>query len=279
MANPIEDGIALFDAIVRYQKQKKSQPFVTELQRVGSQWSGANPTQRQNLNTQANAIRNAYLQAGGSPIDIDRAYWGSDSNAGFQTGQKQFTPGYFGDNLSRGQKMRDAGLTGMYERKPTWNREVETAGLTGLFQGRPTMQKQIFDFQRENTLADNQRQLQNMLDESARGWAGLGLQTQKLQQSMFNLPKIKKDAYSYFDKLPTNPKYNSYNNQIAPGVGLKTKAAMKNQFSTWLDGYLQQPDPYAAFQQDKNKILADMPDSGPHLVNALENALSQAGKW
>ncbi len=250
MANPIEDAFALASAIVKYQKQQRAQPYVSELQRVGSQWAGADPQQRERLNAQNNAIRNAYLQSGGSVIDIPEALRGSNPAQGFQIGQKQFVPGYFGDNLSRGQKIKDAGLTGMYENRPT------------------------MDYQ--------DKMVQNQYKQ-----ANLGIQQEKLALSKSNVrtstTNKTNDKYSsninkannYFDKLSTTNVIDKYGHTVQKGVGLKTKAALKNQFKQALNEYLADPDPYGSFQNEKQAIYNKYPDTGGYLVNALENALSQ----
>ncbi len=288
MANPFEDAMALADAIVRYQKQKRAQPYVQELQRIGSQWAGATPQAQQNLNAQNNAIRNAYLQAGGSPIDIDRSLWGSNPNQGFQTGTKQFTPGYFGDNLSYGQKAKLADITGMYERKPTWARQVQEAGLTGMYQGRPTpdymnLLASLSGYytepttgKRMPTLASRELDLRSALgwDESQRSWTGLGLEQQKSASDAKT--KALNKAFEYINGL--NPQYKDVNGVttvVTPGWSEGTKTQLRAIVQNYLNTLLNSPDPYDQLNKAEAGLRKTYPKTADAILSALQVGLSQ----
>jgi hypothetical protein len=117
----------------------------------------------------------------------------------------------------------------------------------------------------------NKGQLAISRSNAARGGGGGGGTTKDILSSA--IPT----AYKYFDSLPTDRKEDSDGN-VTPGVGLKTKAALKNQFNNELSYYLNSPNPYQLFQQRKNEYFKMMPDTAGYLVNALENALGQLSR-
>lgn len=144
--NPIEGALALAKAIPEFQKEQRVSPFMQALQNLSSKWGAAGTdTERQSLNAAANQTRQNFLQAGGSPLELDSKLWGSDPTQGFQTGGEDYTPGYAADNMTTGQREKLAALTGLFAGRPTYNKQVTDAGLTGLFNGLPTMQKQELD--------------------------------------------------------------------------------------------------------------------------------------
>ncbi len=149
---------AFAKAIVDYQKEQRSAPYAGTLRDIGEMFAAADAKRKAQFNQQANKVRADYLASGGSPMDLPRELWGSDPSQGFQVGEGKFVPGYTGDNLSYGQKERLAALTGLFEGKPTFARQVEEAGLTGMYQGKPTFAREMaeknyaLDVQRERRL-------------------------------------------------------------------------------------------------------------------------------
>lgn len=112
---------SLYQAVVQAQKQQRSAPYADALQKIGEKFASASAKMQPVLNQQANKVRSDYVASGGSPIDLDQDLWGADPSKGFQTGQGQFTPGYAGDNLSWGQKLKLAPITGRFEGNPTFD--------------------------------------------------------------------------------------------------------------------------------------------------------------
>ena len=117
---------SLVQALVQTQKQQRSEPYANTLKQIGEKFATSEAKMRPMLNEQANKVRSDYIDAGNSPNGLDQSLWGSDPSQGFQTGQGKFTPGYAGDNLSMGQKLRLAPTTGKFENNPTFDALMAT---------------------------------------------------------------------------------------------------------------------------------------------------------
>lgn len=155
-ANPIQAAPDLAQMVVQAQKDQRSAPFEEALRKVGNAWGTAKTAKdKANLNSQADKIRADYVNSGGSPVDIDESLWGSDPSKGFDVGTNKFLPGYAGDNMSMGQKLRLSEVTGNYEGKPTWAKQVGLAELTGMFGGQKTWPRQY----QERNLGQQDQQL------------------------------------------------------------------------------------------------------------------------
>ena len=143
MLNGLEAALQLAKAIPQFQQQQRVNPFAQALQNFSQQYGAATTDEQRNtLNTAANQTRTNFLQAGGSPNELDSKLWGSDPTQGFQTGSETYTPGYAADGMTNGQREKLASLTGLFAGQPTYQRQVSDAGLTGLFNGQKTWPRQ-----------------------------------------------------------------------------------------------------------------------------------------
>jgi hypothetical protein len=130
--NAFEQAPLLANAVVQFQKEQRTAPYIQALQDYGRQYGAAtDDAGRQRANAAANQARAAFISAGGSPLDLPRNLWGSSPDQGFQTGDEEFKPSYFGDNLSYGQRERQAALKRQAE-MDALQRRVSIAGLTGI---------------------------------------------------------------------------------------------------------------------------------------------------
>lgn len=240
--NAFEQAPLLAQAITRYQKEQRAQPYASELQGLSGQYAKAPATQRPQVNATANALRQAYIQSGGSPIDLPKELWGSDPNQGFQTGLGQFTPGHAGDNLSIGQKQKLSGITGMYEGKPTWDRQH---------------QQKSFDLQK--TIADNN----NIFKQ-------LNFDVKKQTNTDNQLQKAKDNVYKTFDSLYNFDEYGSKTVPMDP----KIKANLKAWYNDEITDLLRSPNPRETLNAARDDILKEYGDwTGSHILNALESTL------
>jgi len=124
--NAMSQAPALAQAVVNWQKKQRALPVMQALEGYGKQYGAAQTDEeRQRANAAANLARATYIKSGGSPIDLPQNLWGGDTSQGFQTGEGTFTPPYAGDNLSIGQKLKQAAMTGMFDGQPTWDRTLQ----------------------------------------------------------------------------------------------------------------------------------------------------------
>jgi|GEM_PF-4995405 len=125
--NAMSQAPALAQAVVNWQKKQRALPVMQALEGYGKQYGAAQTDEeRQRANAAANLARATYIKSGGSPIDLPQNLWGGDTSQGFQTGEGAFTPPYAGDNLSIGQKLKQAVVTNMFEGQPTLEKEKWT---------------------------------------------------------------------------------------------------------------------------------------------------------
>ena len=112
--------------ILQYQKAQRAAPIIAALQNYGKQWGAAQaPEEQQRINAAANLARSSYLKSGGSPMDLPENLWGSSPEQGFQTGAEEYSPSYTGDNMTLGQALKAAAMTGMFRGQPTWDRQLQ----------------------------------------------------------------------------------------------------------------------------------------------------------
>jgi len=141
--NAFEQAPLLAQAITQFQKEQRVNPIAAALQNISSKWKAAQTDEERNaLNAAANITRENFLQSGGSPMELSSSQWGADPTRGFQTGAEEFRPGYAGDNLSMGQRMNLASLTGMLNGQPTFQRQAQEATLTGMYDSEKTWPRQ-----------------------------------------------------------------------------------------------------------------------------------------
>jgi hypothetical protein len=167
---------SLVQALVQTQKQQRSEPYANTLKQIGEKFATSEAKMRPMLNQQANKTRADYIASGGSPIDLDQGLWGSDPSQGFQTGEGQFTPGYAGDNMSMGQKLRLAPTTGKFEGNPTFDALMSTL--------QNKLQNRQLDMSEANSQRDYSASMGNLAETQRYHDANLG------QQNLDNLYRI-----------------------------------------------------------------------------------------
>ncbi|MQL53385.1 hypothetical protein GFC01_14180 [Desulfofundulus thermobenzoicus] len=141
--NAFEQAPALAQAIINWQKAQRMRPYAKAIEEYGSQWATADPETRKKLNERASQARKAFIEAGGSPYDLPRSYWGDNPQAGFQIGIGEYAPPYTGGNYTVGQTIkqdearRKALLDALEER-------LKEAQITGVdpWTGQPTPEAQ-----------------------------------------------------------------------------------------------------------------------------------------
>lgn len=180
-----EQAKQLAQNIIQFQQEQRTAPIVKALQDIGMKWQAAKTDEeRAALNAAANSTRQNFLLSGGAPMDLPTNLWGSDTAKGFQTGAEEFKPGFAGDNLSMGQRMKLAAMTGMFNGQKTFDREVAEAGFTGMFNGQKTWPREYQEMNFALQQALKNAQIANM----GRRGSGLtatqlkALQAQKLSQ-------------------------------------------------------------------------------------------------
>jgi hypothetical protein len=127
LADVMGKAALISKAITAAQKEQRSEPYEDSLRSIGSSFAQADAKRRTQLNQNANEVRSDYIDAGNSPIGLDKSLWGNDPSQGFQTG-KSYLPGYYGDNMSQGTKERLAPITGMYEGRNTFGALMDSLG-------------------------------------------------------------------------------------------------------------------------------------------------------
>jgi len=162
--NAFEQAPALAQAIINWQKAQRAEPYLRTLQEYGSQWATATPERQAELNKAASDARAAFLEAGGSPYDLPKSVWGSNPALGFQTGEDQFIPPFYGSNLTNRQRaiiaeqqmkqqealnkallnalnmrLKESQITGIDPEtgQPTWQRQYQERRLAQSGQVRP----------------------------------------------------------------------------------------------------------------------------------------------
>lgn len=250
----------LSQALVRFQKEQRAQPTATELQDLSGEYAKTPAAQQSQLNSRANALRQNYLQSGGSAFDLPKNLWGSDPNKGFQTGLGQFVPGVPGDNLSFGQKLKLAPIAGMYEGKPTWERQYQQRALD--IQNK-TADANILNAKNDNALAREKLDYDKIMDVFK-----LGGERQKSADKQ--LQDAKDNVYKAFDSLEN---YDEYGNKTTP-MDPKIKSNLKAWYNNEITDLLKSPNPRETLEAAKDDILKEYGDwTGSHILNALETTL------
>lgn len=210
--NAFDQAQTLANAILQYQKQKQAAPYAQAIQNYGQQWKAAQTDEeRRAANTAANLARATYLQKGGSPTDLSANLWGSTPSQGFQVGAGEYKAPYEGgDNLTLGQKMKIAALTGMFQGQPTWEKQYQESGLTGLYQGDKTWPRQY----QEQSLADAMKRA--YLSAARTGGSVSATKNQSLAENINNeLAHLQDLADSYGSQTYAN-KYSTEEGVLAP---------------------------------------------------------------
>lgn len=197
-----------------------------------------------------------------------------DRNFNYQTGRdkvvdKQFADKLNAEALERAMRQRES-LANM------WGVDPVT--------GKQTIQAKNMQMDNARQLASLDLQRQNMLDDSARGWAGLQWNQQEAgMKSAADVQKqiaaIRNNGVNYINSLSDKPTFDQLTKtkKISDGVGPKTKAVIISNYNKLIDEYLSDPDPYGSFQDEKAELYKIYKDKGyaGYLINALETSLSQ----
>lgn len=262
VGNAFTEAQDLTRGIVQFQKNQRAQPLITNLQDLSSQFAQAPTVQQSKLNARANALRAAYINSGGSPTDLPKELWGSDPSQGFQTGTGQFNLGSADDNLSFGQKLKRAPITGMFENKPIWERQY---------------QQGLLDISRLN--AQN-TQDKNYLDKMMDIQKNLTEQGNKQTE---NINKAIQDAHIAIDKAMVripNPdsKTRSTNPYIMTNMRPEMKSQMKDVFNRTFNRL--RTNGITMLTPDMQKaVLQELPEGGGwDVINALNSALKTSPK-
>lgn len=258
----------IINRIVSFQRSQRAAPFASEIQSAGQGYSQAAPDVQAQKRARANRLRQAYVAAGGRPDDLPRELWGSSPDQGFQIGEGKFhtyTPG-IEDNMTNAQKERRSGITGLFEGKPTYDRQVKDADLTGLFQGKETPAYQLIKAQ--------------IADKSSGGASDLAdwIFKQNYQDQVTaseNAAKSKSTAlelaYKYIEGLDPEVD-NSTGRVVKPGWSTNTKAQMKQIVSSMLEGMMANG---LSTKDVVTNIRKKYPKTADDIINALYNAESQ----
>lgn len=110
--NAFQQAPTLAKAIIEYQKEQRTTPYINAIQGYSQQYGAATTNkERQRANSTANAARSAFLHGGGSPMDLPQSVWGSDPGQGFQTDVGQYAPALNGmEGLSNAQREKATAL-------------------------------------------------------------------------------------------------------------------------------------------------------------------------
>ena len=253
--------------VVSFQKSQRAGPVTGQLQEAGQGYSQATPEVQTQKRARANALRAAYVTNGGNPADLDPKLHGSDPNRGFQIGEGKFhVPEYnVEDNMTNAQKERRAGITGLFEGKPTYDRQARDADLTGMYQGKETPAYQLIKAQLEQAKTGGASDMSEWLTK-------LGI-TQEISDRGTNI-KSKQDAakaaVDYVNGL----------SEEKDKFGVITKDGLNKNDQRMINEEVADMVSDQDFDGDyitsrAKGIISSHPKLGPIIINALRTAAAQ----
>jgi len=134
----------LVQRVMASQSEARTKPAIEALSRLGGQYGQAtDEAGRQSANALANASRAAYMQSGGSPMELPQQYWGNSPGSGFQTSAEKYDTPYTGlEGMTTGQREKQTALKRQAVMDALGIRK-DTAEITGYDPdtGKPTLDK------------------------------------------------------------------------------------------------------------------------------------------
>lgn len=143
--------------LTSYEQRKVAEAYAPEYQQLETNRAAqlANIASQAALSAEELAMQGRDIEAQWASKIAEYAYNAMQSSAAEQKQAIQSLADYFANLASQElqKSFTEAGLTGMYQGQPTWERLATEAGLTGMYQGQPTWERQYQAAQLANARA------------------------------------------------------------------------------------------------------------------------------